>query len=299
MAVVENIAGPIGARIHGVKGGPDGQVTANDLDLIVDAIRRRSVVVIKDQDGLSDDQLVTFVRQFCDVPGAGRLAVYHDPSQLFASRPEILYVTNAKSADGRAMGIGGNAEMTWHCNLSYQPYSSVFVNLSAVELPPSGGGNTHYIDLYAAYERLPAELKERLQGLSTHRGIPSTYPTNASPADAVELPQTVAPLLRVSPVTGRTSLFDVGLLTLIGVPGMPEDEGRALMEDLYTRTVRESDYVHVWEQGDMVMWDNIGLLHRRDPFDADERRLMRLVEVLEAEPSGVDPRRATAAAGPA
>jgi taurine dioxygenase len=285
---VTDVDAPVGAVIEGLSLDEGGSLDEEAFRLIVRTLVDRGVVVLRGLDVPSDDDLVGFVSQFQALPGTGNLEIYHDPSLLYASRPEILYVTNAKTDDGKAKGIGGSSEMSWHCNLSYKPSTSIIVTLSSVEIPRDGGGDTHYIDLSAAYDRLPSDLKTRIEDLQVHRGIPSSYPSNAG--DEIFVPEVVRSLVRTSPLTGRKSIFDVGAVTLFDIIGLTKDESSQLMADLFERATVVSDYVHKWQAGDIVMWDNVRMLHRRDAFDQDQLRLMRLVEVLESEPSGFDPR---------
>ncbi len=59
------------------------------------------------------------------------------------------------------------------------------------------------------------------------------------------------------------------------VAGMPEKEGRALVEKLTAHaTRREIVYRHEWQVGDLLMWDNCGVMHRAIPYAADSGRLM-------------------------
>jgi taurine dioxygenase len=285
---VTNVDASVGAVIEGLSLDEGGSLDEESFRLIVQTLVDRGVVVLRGLEVPSDDDLVGFVSQFQTLPGTGNLEIYHDPSLLYASRPEILYVTNAKTDDGKAKGIGGSSEMSWHCNLSYKPSTSVIVTLSSVEIPRDGGGDTHYIDLSAAYDRLPSDLKTRIEDLQVHRGIPSSYPSNDG--DQIFVPEVVRSLVRTSPLTGGKSIFDVGAVTLFDIIGLTKDESRQLMADLFEQTTAVSDYVHKWQVGDIVMWDNVRMLHRRDAFDQDQLRLMRLVEVLESEPSGFDPR---------
>jgi alpha-ketoglutarate-dependent taurine dioxygenase len=60
--------------------------------------------------------------------------------------------------------------------------------------------------------------------------------------------------------------------------GLPEAESRALIERLTAHATRaDKVYRHVWQMGDLVLWDNCGLLHRALPYDPKWGRLMHRV----------------------
>jgi alpha-ketoglutarate-dependent taurine dioxygenase len=73
--------------------------------------------------------------------------------------------------------------------------------------------------------------------------------------------------------SGRRSLV-LGATT-DHVVGMGRDEGRALLDDLLARaTEPERVYRHEWNVGDVVIWDNRGVLHRACPYDPTSPRDM-------------------------
>ena len=69
------------------------------------------------------------------------------------------------------------------------------------------------------------------------------------------------------------------------VVGMDRDEGRALLADMLDRATQPHlVYSHRWSVGDMVIWDNNGVLHRAAPYDANSPREMLRTTVLGDEP---------------
>jgi taurine dioxygenase len=89
----------------------------------------------------------------------------------------------------------------------------------------------------------------------------------------------VHPIVNVHPRTGVKSLY-LDPSTTSGIVGMPDHEGQQLLDDLTAHATRpEFVYKHDWQIGDLVMWDNALVLHRRDPFDMAENRLLKRTTV--------------------
>jgi taurine dioxygenase len=88
------------------------------------------------------------------------------------------------------------------------------------------------------------------------------------------------PLVHTHPVTGRKALY-LDSTTTIGIAGVDDVSGSALLDEIYGFAMRpEFVYRHVWQVGDVVMWDNGSTMHRREPFDLAARRLMKRTTVF-------------------
>ena len=92
------------------------------------------------------------------------------------------------------------------------------------------------------------------------------------------------PVFRVQPATGRKALY-LGRRRNAYILGLPLDESEALLDELWAQASRpEFTWGHEWQLGDTLIWDNRCLVHRRDPFDASERRMMHRVQVRGERP---------------
>ena len=88
------------------------------------------------------------------------------------------------------------------------------------------------------------------------------------------------PIVCTHPETGRKTLFVSPYFTK-KVLGMAEKEGRALLETLFEhQTQDEYIWVHEWQVGDLVMWDNRATMHRREPFPDSERRILKRTQIF-------------------
>jgi len=138
--------------------------------------------------------------------------------------------------------------------------------------------------MYAAYEELPAELKRRCEGLTCKHDA-STNSAGERRAgyegvtDPRAVPGAVHPVVRTHPETGRKALF-LGRRRNAYLMGLPLDESEALLDALWAHCTQPR---YVWSQrwriGDLVMWDNRCVIHHRDAFDPDSRRLLYRTQV--------------------
>lgn len=170
----------------------------------------------------------------------------------------------------------------WHSDSSFREIPSRFSLMSTYEVPQEGG-LTRFVSTRAAYDRLPQALKMRIEPLrAIHDYVFSRSKVGedaVTPSHAASLPPVEQKLVRRNPANGRPNYY-------IGshareILGFDPVEGRALLDDLLERaTGEEHVYVHHWQPGDLVIWDNRCLLHRGTGFDADRyRRLMRQTRV--------------------
>lgn len=152
----------------------------------------------------------------------------------------------------------------WHTDKSYLAVPSLTTMLHALELPPAGG-DTEFADMTAAYAALPADMKRRIEGLrAVHSFAYMRESTGDRPLTAEEAratPPVAHPIVRTHPETGEKSLY-LGMYTA-QVVGMAEAAGRALLKQLLDHATQPRFvYTHVWQPGDLVLWDNRCLLHR-------------------------------------
>jgi alpha-ketoglutarate-dependent 2,4-dichlorophenoxyacetate dioxygenase len=169
----------------------------------------------------------------------------------------------------------------WHSDSSFKQVPAKYSLLSARSIP-SAGGNTEFADMRAAYDSLDDATKKECEGLiCEHSQIYSRSLlgfTDFTDEDLVRFKPVQQRLVRTHPSTGRKSLY---LASHAGtIVGWPIPEARAFLRDLNEHaTQRAFVYAHVWNQWDLVMWDNRATMHRARPFDAKEVRDMHRTTV--------------------
>jgi alpha-ketoglutarate-dependent 2,4-dichlorophenoxyacetate dioxygenase len=180
----------------------------------------------------------------------------------------------------RAYSLGNRL---WHTDASFQDPAGRYSMLHAKVIPPVGA-DTEYADMRAAYDALPAEMKEQLEGLRVHHSIAYSRQTlgfDFSKDEEDALKGAIHPLVRTIPRSGRRSLYVASHASRI--IDWPVPEGRLLLRDLIEHaTQRQFVYRHAWHVGDLVIWDNRATMHRATPFeDTKHRRELRRVTTLD------------------
>lgn len=259
--------------------GPGFAVEIRDVDLarldedVLGAVRQcwmeHKVAVFRDQD-LSDAALVDLTQRM------GPLFV-HVRDQFHApDRPEIMYVSNLKER-GRALGALGDGDLQWHSDQTYTKRPVFGTVMYAIEVPEQGG-QTYFGDLAAAYAAIPPDLKAEVDGQTALYSIGRTKTTQRLPLRADQLSRTPDqrhPLVRTHPYLGRKALY-LSPSHMVGIGEMSEEESFAVVARL-TEWAEQSDFVyrHDWRVGDVVMWDNTSVMHRRDAFPPEQRRFIK------------------------
>lgn len=224
---------------------------------------------------LTDDDLEAFTLRF------GPFG--HDP--YFASidgHPNVAAIR--RRADETSSLFAEN----WHADWSFQEFPPDGTCLYGKVIPPVGG-DTLYADQEAALGAMPAELRARIDGrmaIHSARGgyaPDGTYGDDDASDRSMDIrPDESAyathlhPLVRTHPETGRDTLYSV-LGYIVGIDGVDDDDGRALLGELYQWQTRdEFVYRHRWEPDMLTMWDNRCVLHRATGgYEGHDRLLHR------------------------
>ena len=212
-------------------------------DLILAALRRHHVAVFRDQQ-LSREQQFAFAANFGEVE-------QHAARGATTKRYAVAHIIANLDAEGRPSAKSGTgANYRWHTDKPYRATPPWLTMLHAVELPPAGG-DTEFANTARAYAALSEKTRRRIAGMRVI--FRSQYAPDEPPVEH--------PLVRTHPETGEKGLY-LGNHAL-SIAGLPEAEGRALLDELLAyATQPQFVYVHRWRPGDLVIWDNCGLLHR-------------------------------------
>jgi taurine dioxygenase len=276
--VVKNLDAPLGAEASGVDLARP--LSPGDIASIENAWRERLVVVFHGQ-SLSDPQLIAFSRNFgeLDPPGPNP---YGKP--FLENHPELNVISNVMEG-GKPIGNLGDGEAVWHADMTYVEVPPKAAMLHALEVPPpQAGGNTYFADMFLAYAMLPSDLKKAAEGrVAVHDASTNSAGLLRKGYQRVtDVRATVGarhPLVRTEPRTGRKALF-LGRRPNAYVVGMAVDDSEALLDALWTHATQPRfTLCHRWTVGDLLMWNNLSLLHRRDPFDPATRRIMHRSQI--------------------
>ncbi len=263
--VVETDA-PLGAEIRGID--LSQPLSESSSSIIRQALIDHCVVVFRGQN-LSEQNQLDFTKLF------GKPEV-HRRAQSGDKLPGIFIVSNV-TENGQAIGSLGHGEIGFHSDLAYMPLPGSISTLYAVEIPQQGGA-TSWASGYAAYDALDAATQRRLAGKRvSHRHTTEEL----NPAVTTE-----HPAVCTHPETGRKTLFVTPLFSRkIRGDDLSQPDADALLERLTAHAVEDRFlYQHTWREGDLVVWDNRCTMHRREPIDAQARRLMKRTQILSTSP---------------
>ena len=215
-------------------------------------------------------------------PGEEERSVEHQIADLEAAGvdPYLAYLGNVDPTTLEAKGVPDRfyGEWEWHTDMSYIEVPPTFSLLHARAIPAEGG-DTGFCSQVMAAAALPAELRERVLPLelkhdSTYTSSGVLRPGMEPPASPIEAIGGVHPILRRVGTTGEEALF-LGRRTNAYIVGLPLDESEALLDELWAHaTHHDFCYRHRWTVGEVVVWDNRMLLHKRHPMDDGDTRLM-------------------------
>jgi taurine dioxygenase len=275
---VIKLAPAIGAEVTGVDlSQPMDDAFFREIER---AWHEHSVLLFRKQ-ALDDLQQVAFASRFGEL--AHTLKAY-EGGKL---HPALMYVTNEKK-DGKYVGALPDGEMFFHSDMCYleRPLSAAM--LYAIALPPEGG-NTLFASMYAAYDTLPPDLRQKLQGQLAVNSYEPGYGTSnvkmrirtpASPSAS----SFAHPVFRTHPATGRRALYVNRLMTEY-IVGMARKDSDALLERVFDHQEQpQFQYEHRWQVGDLLIWDNRCALHARKDFPATHLRKLRRVAVKGERP---------------
>ncbi|MDH3701581.1 MAG: TauD/TfdA family dioxygenase [Alphaproteobacteria bacterium] len=202
--------------------------------------------------------------------------------------PEIVEVMNVGMDQERLDRSLGSAEAFWHTDMSYKEIPPAASALYSREVPPEGG-NTCVCNMYMAYDDLPPDLLSQIEGRkavhdASRNSAGRLRPGFEDEQDPRKTPGPHHPLVRTHPETGRKALF-LGRRPYSYIPGLPLEESEALLDRLWAHAAQEQyAWCHSWAVGDLLLWDNRCAMHRRDPFDMKQRRVMHRTQIAGVRP---------------
>lgn len=236
-----------------------------------------------------DNLVLVFRGQNLDEPAQRRFVEYFGTlglrgAALPSNRPRMagpdynapaMLISNIREG-GKPIGVLPDGEMWFHHDMSYAAAPNRASFLYSIEIP-SRGGETMFASMYAAYDNLPARLKERIEGRKVLQAFDEVQDSrlDLSKVALADVKHQWQPIVVAHPETGRRALY-VSRLISHEIEGLNEAESKALLDELCDYAEDEAiRYTHEWKIGDLLMWDNLNSIHARKDFPREERRLMR------------------------
>ncbi len=260
---------PVGAEIRGVD--LSLPLSNSGLAAVDNAFNDHGVIYFRDQ-SLSPEGLLAFTRYFGDL----QFNVFGEDHGL-DDHPGIVVISNIEEG-GREIGVKA-AGSRWHSDMCYTANPPRGTILCAREVPDQDGltlGDTCFAATHAAYDDLPAEMKERLEGCRAEFDFAGRQRAQIITQEQRErFPPVTHPIVRTHPVTGRKCLY-VMRDDCTGIAGVEEGEAQRMVAALADHIIRpEFIYRHRWRAGDVLMWDNCTVQHLAiQDYALPMRRLM-------------------------
>jgi alpha-ketoglutarate-dependent taurine dioxygenase len=245
---VETITPAVGAVAHGIDLREElGAEVVAELRRV---LLEQGVIFFRGQN-LDRDQVARFMGYF------GPLGT--DPFSVAALAPP----TPEHSVHD--MPTYGNAKATavWHMDSTLAPAPAAYLSLRALELPPSGGGDTCWGSMYAAYDTLSEPVKQFIEGLYAEHSAYKTLPLlgGSNTEYLQESMRNVHPVVRVHPETGKKALF-VNELWTESIVGLSRHESDSILAMLWKHSM-SPEFTMRWRWGvnDLALWDNMAFQH--------------------------------------
>lgn len=285
--------------VEGIRVMPTGQglgATVEGLDLSVPMDGQTADGVLR---LLAEYGVLCFPRQTLEAASLKAFAAHFGTLEINVANvfqdgdhPEVMILSNIEE-DGKAIGLG-DAGQGWHTDMSYSKTIAFANVLYAIKVPRRDGvalGDTEFANMYAAYDDLPQDIKDRLaDATAIHdfnkfwemmRRRPGCTRPPLTEEQRRKKPPVSQPIFMTHPVSGRKVLYaNPGYA--MRIEGMDEAESDALLEFLFEHQLQDKyRYRHKWTEGDVLMWDDIATLHNAiADYGPDEPRLIKRCQVM-------------------
>jgi taurine dioxygenase len=273
--------------LHPVIGAEISDVDlSQELDsATVEAIRNawhdHGALLFRGQNITGDEQL-RFASHFGDVAERHKPKDGANVAQAGAAPDwtNLMMVTDKKDEDGNPVGGLGHGEMWFHSDKCYheRPHRASF--LYGIEIP-ADGGHTKFASLYGAYNKMSDEQKNQFDGARIMQGYDyrnvERLDLNINLDNIFHFSQ---PLIVTNPGSKRKALY-VSRLNSMWIEGIDRDESEEILAEMFDLTEDADNYYeHVWQPGDLMMWDNLACLHARTDWPQDQTRMLRRCTTL-------------------
>ncbi|HEU0071592.1 MAG TPA: TauD/TfdA family dioxygenase [Alphaproteobacteria bacterium] len=249
----------------------------HNLEALKKALAEHGVLAFRGQK-LSPASMIAFAQQFGELENSTR------EDFLLPGYEKIYVLSNVKDENGKPIGNADDGYQL-HTDQYFFEHPTAYTLLYCLEAPPVGS-DTIFCSTLKLYEGMSDEEKRKyidMTIMASHDKLNGGRHNTGAYADYPDIPQ---PVVRRHPHTGRDFLYFSAKLSARPAPGMTEPEVLAMIDDLRTRASAEGKvYAHKWQAGDLVIWDNRGLLHAATPFDkVNHRRICYRLSVKGERP---------------
>ena len=229
-----------------------------------------AVLVFRGQ-ALSQEDLLRVTGYFGRIGPLARPKEYRPPG-YDRLLDNIMLISNIRE-NGVAIGALPDGEMMFHHDMLHARVPHKGTCLYSVEVP-SEGGNTLFANCTTAYDTMPRELRDRLEGRKAFHHYNYGEVQKGDGKGTVAFAESVHPVFRTHEETGRKAVY-VNRLMTEAIVDLPKDESDRLLAAVFDHAENPDwVYEHVWQPGDLLIWDNRCSMHARTDFSTAHRRLL-------------------------
>jgi taurine dioxygenase len=273
----------VGAEIRGVD--LSKPVPAALADALRDAWTEHLVLLFRDQKLEPDDYMAA--ASIFGTPQEGANKRYYEMAKkksLYHVMDNHISILCNLGPDGKPVekndGLG-SLEVVWHSDNSYIDEPPAGSTLYSLVIPTDDSGQTSFNNQYLAYEELPDDLRQAIEGKrskqdATRNSANVLRPGVTEPTCPEEVPGPMHPMVRVHPVSGKKCLYLGRRRTWPSqyIEGIPNDS-EELLDRLWAHATQEKyAWTHHWQVGDFLVWDNRCAMHRREVVNPTMPRVM-------------------------
>ncbi|MDH3755779.1 MAG: TauD/TfdA family dioxygenase, partial [Acidimicrobiia bacterium] len=176
----------------------------------------------------------------------------------------------------------------WHHDVTWREEPSMGAILHAIEVPPTGG-DTLFADMYAAYEGLDPELRERIDTMTAVHDFVRAFGQQVDAEMKAEMrekyPQVEHPVVRTHPETGRKLIY-VNRFFTDNIVGLDPDESTALIDLLASQAeLVEYQCRFQWTPDAVAFWDNRAVQHYAASDYWPDVRIMERASIIGDRPA--------------
>lgn len=260
-----------------VQGVGVNDIGPHNLDALKATLAEHGVLVFRDQK-LTPANLIAFGQQFGELENSTR------QDFLLPNYEKIYVLSNVKDENGKPIGNADDGYQL-HTDQYFFEHPTAYTLLYCLEAPPVGS-DTIFCSTKTLYEEMSDEEKRKYSAMTimaSHDKLNGGRHNTGAYADYPDIPQ---PVVRRHPLTGKDFLYFSAKLSARPAPGMTEQEVLDMIDDLRERAAAPGRvYSHKWQVGDLLIWDNRGLLHAATPFDkVNHRRICHRLSVKGERP---------------
>ena len=283
---------PLDQPFAGETSGIDLSRPLNDQEFasILDAWARFPVLVFRDQ-VLDEPSQEAFARRFGALSRTVRKAAEQAPNA--PQNPYVMLIAALGEGDGRPVAPGDKVgAQSFHSDGCFKSLPSLASLLYGIEVAKEGG-ETEFVDMNRVYRELPPEMRARLLGrvgVNYHFGGYSKYNRtggaagNGGRSRAEVVVNARHPMVIAHPVTKKPIVFACRHNTR-EIEGVAPGEANRILREIFLAIERpEGIYAHKWRKGDLVLYDNRALQHRRTAYAKSEPRMLRRFATVCPEP---------------